>query len=223
MQSVVAANVRAARLAKGWRLEDLSAELGREGYPLSVKVLSKTENALRTISVSDLVAFASVLGLTLLELTTSTADAESVADLDEALARLSACQATGDSYGYAFEDSRLQLIDVLEDLSGALEELGESEHEALDALSAASGVDVRAMSTPAQKRALTVWMKRRLSPQATDVARRAIDAPGEVTSGRFFPPLGPLRDALRTRFASGGGLTALVPREEEGLTDGTGD
>lgn len=61
-QSAVAENVRAGRLRRGWRLEDLSAELGAIGYPMSVKVLSKTENGHRAISVADLAAFCKVLG-----------------------------------------------------------------------------------------------------------------------------------------------------------------
>ena len=65
MRATVADNIRTFRLDRGWRLEDLSRELGAAGYPMSVKVLSKTENGLRTISVDDLVALSRVLGTTL--------------------------------------------------------------------------------------------------------------------------------------------------------------
>jgi transcriptional regulator with XRE-family HTH domain len=81
-QQDIASNVRALRQQRGWRLEDLSDRLGEAGYPMSVKVLSKTENALRTITATDLVAFARVLDVDLDDLVRPGAIAS---DLVEAL------------------------------------------------------------------------------------------------------------------------------------------
>jgi transcriptional regulator with XRE-family HTH domain len=54
---VVAANVRRLRRAREWTLNDLSARLDEVGYPLSMKLLSKTENGDRGIGADEIYAF----------------------------------------------------------------------------------------------------------------------------------------------------------------------
>lgn len=73
-----AENIRILRQAESWRLEDLSAALSKIDYPMSVKVLSKTENGLRSISTNDLVAFARVFRVDVSRLITPTTESRGV-------------------------------------------------------------------------------------------------------------------------------------------------
>lgn len=69
----VAINVRAQRRHLNLGLAELSERVTAAGHPLSLKTLSKIETGLRGISVEDLCALASALGVSVDDLLTDPA------------------------------------------------------------------------------------------------------------------------------------------------------
>ena len=76
----VSAHIRAERIRRGWEVPDLSFHLAQAGYKISDAVINSIENGVieyregsaftrtRFLSVDECVAFAKVLGISLMQL-----------------------------------------------------------------------------------------------------------------------------------------------------------